>query len=100
MATRGVRETVIGLPRLERLIRNFACVKVCCRVGFEVFLNPSLSSEMTAAPTHSTISLEVKQGSPEVSTAPVVLRRSESLVNKPKVECRQVELQTRWPLQL
>src|SRR6218665_2069700 len=36
-------------------------------------LNPSLSNEMTAAPIHSSISLEVKQGNPEVSTAPVVL---------------------------
>src|SRR6218665_3368119 len=40
---------------------------------------------MTAAPTHSSISLEVKQGNPEVSTAPVVLRRSERLVNKPRL---------------
>src|SRR6218665_1341022 len=53
---------------------------------------------MTAAPNHSSISLEVKQGSPEVSTAPVVLRRSERLVNKPKVDCRQVALQPRWPI--
>src|SRR6218665_3142314 len=45
---------------------------------------------MTAAPTHSSISLKVRQVSPEVSTAPVVLRRSERLVNKPKVHvhCR------------
>src|SRR6218665_2696649 len=53
-------------------------------------LNPSLSNEMTAAPIHSSISLEAKQGNPEVSTAPVVLRRSERMVNKPKVDYRQV----------
>src|SRR6218665_2965604 len=52
---------------------------------------------MTAAPTHSSISLEVKQGNPEVSTAPVVLRRSERLVTKPKVDYRQVALLPRWP---
>src|SRR6218665_28972 len=52
---------------------------------------------MTAAPTHSSISLEVKQGNPEVSTAPVVLRRSERLVNKTKVDYRQVAFLPRWP---
>src|SRR6218665_2968085 len=52
---------------------------------------------MTAAPTHSSISLEVKQGNPEVSTAPVVLRRSERLVNKPKADYRQVAFLPRWP---
>src|SRR6218665_2245998 len=54
---------------------------------------------MTAAPTHSSISLEARQGNPAVvSTAPVVLRRSERLVNKPKVDYRQVALQPRWPM--
>src|SRR6218665_3516592 len=50
-------------------------------------LNPSLSNEMTAAPNHSTIILEAK-----VSTAPVVPRRSEGLV-----DYRQVALLPRWP---
>ena len=61
-------------------------------------LNPSLSNEMTEAPNHSSLSLEAKQGNPEVSTAPVVLRRSELLVNKPKVDYRQVALKMRWPI--
>src|SRR6218665_2360810 len=39
-----------------------------------------------------------KQDNPEVSTVPVVLRRSERLVNKPKVDYRQVALQPRWPI--
>ena len=90
LATRGVRETVI--PRLERIGTSPASKFV---VGLD--LNPSLSSEMTAAPTHSSISLEAKQGNPEVSTAPVVLRRSERLVNKPKVDYRQVAFLPRWP---
>src|SRR6218665_1763456 len=50
-------------------------------------LNPSLSNEMTAAPNHSTIILEAK-----VSTALVVPRRSERLV-----DYRQVALLPRWP---
>src|SRR6218665_2864689 len=61
-------------------------------------LNPSLSNEMAVAPHHSTISLEAKQANPQVSTAPVVPRRSERLVNKPKVDYRQVALQPRWPI--
>src|SRR6218665_2187458 len=68
--TREVLETVIH--RLERLEASPVPKFVA---GLD--LNPSLSNEMTAAPTHSSISLEVKQGNPEVSTAPVVLRRSE-----------------------
>ena len=64
VATRGVRETVI--PRLKRIGTSPASKFVA---GLE--LNLSLSSEMTAAPTHSSISLEIKQGSPEVLTAPV-----------------------------
>src|SRR6218665_529256 len=90
VATRGVRET--GIPRLERIGTSPASKFVLI-----LDLNPSLSSEMTAAPTHSSISLEIKQGSPEVLTAPVVLHRSERLVNKPKVDYRQIALQTRWP---
>src|SRR6218665_1859112 len=88
--TREVLETVIhGLERLEASpVPKFVA-------GLD--LNPSLSNEMTAAPTHSSISLEVKQGNPEVSTAPVVLRRSERLVNKPKVDYRQVAFLPRWP---
>ena len=61
-------------------------------------MNPSLSSEMTAAPNHSTISLEARQNHTEVSTASVVLRRSERLVNKPKLDYRQVALQPKWPI--
>src|SRR6218665_1271078 len=68
--TREVLETVIH--RLERLEASPVPKFVA---GLD--LNPSLSNEMTAAPNHSSISLEVKQGNPEVSTAPVVLRRSE-----------------------
>src|SRR6218665_3810087 len=89
--TREVLETVIH--RLERLETSPVPTFVA---GLD--LNPSLSNEMTAAPNHSSISLEVKQGSPEVSTAPVVLGRSERLVNKPKVDCRQVALQPRWSI--
>src|SRR6218665_3454636 len=70
--TREVLETVIH--RLERLEASPVPKFVA---GLD--LNPSLSNEMTAAPTHSSISMEVKQGNPEVSTAPVVLRRSERL---------------------
>ena len=62
--TREVLETVIH--RLERLEASSVPKFVA---GLD--LNPSLSNEMTAAPTHSTIGLEVKQGNPEVSTAPV-----------------------------
>src|SRR6218665_1107256 len=88
--TREVLETVIhGLERLEASpVPKFVA-------GLD--LNPSLSNEMTAAPTHSSISLEVKQGNAEVSTAPVVLRRSERLVNKPKVDYRQVAFLPIWP---
>src|SRR6218665_3641421 len=68
--TREVLETVIH--RLERLEASPVPKFVA---GLD--LNPSLSNEMAAAPTPSSISLEVKQGNPEVSTAPVVLRRSE-----------------------
>src|SRR6218665_557922 len=88
--TREVLETVIH--RLERLESSPVPKFVA---GLD--LNPSLSNEMTAAPTHSSISLEVKRGNPEVSTAPVVLRRSERLVNKPKVDYRQVAFLPRWP---
>src|SRR6218665_2753174 len=87
--TREVLETVIH--RLERLEAS-PVPKFVAGLG----LNPSLSNEMTAAPIHSSISLEVKQGNPEVSTAPVVLRRSKRLVNKPKVDYRQVALLPRW----
>ena len=90
VSTRGVRETVI--PRLEHIGTSPASKFLA---GLES--NPSLSNVMTAAPTHSTISLEVKQGNPEVSTAPVVLRRSERLVTEPKVDYRQVALKMRWP---
>src|SRR6218665_3933884 len=90
VSTRGVRETVI--PRLEHIGTSPASKFVA---GLD--LNPSLSGEMTAAGNHSTISLEVKQGNPEVSMAPVVLRRSERLVNEPKVAYRQVALKMRWP---
>src|SRR6218665_3993498 len=85
--TREVLETVIH--RLERLEASPVPKFVA-----GVDLNPSLSNKMTAAPTHLFISLEAKQGNPEVSTAPVVLRRSERLVNKPKVDYRQ----PRWPI--
>src|SRR6218665_2064654 len=88
--TREVLETVIH--RLERLEASPVPKFVA---GLD--LNPSLSNEMTAAPTHSSISLEVKQGNPEVSAAAVVLRRSERLVTKPKVDYRQVALLPRWP---
>src|SRR6218665_505563 len=88
--TREALETVIH--RLERLEASPVPKFVA---GLD--LNPSLSNEMTAAPIHSSISLEVKQGNPEVSTAPVVLRRRERLVNKPKVDYRQVEFLPRWP---
>src|SRR6218665_1468123 len=53
--TREVLETVIH--RLERLEASPVPKFVA---GLD--LNPSLSNEMTAAPTHSSISLEVKQG--------------------------------------
>src|SRR6218665_960606 len=88
--TREALETVIH--RLERLEASPVPKFIA---GLD--LNPSLSNEMTAAPTHSSISREVKQGNPEVSTAPVVLRRSERLVNKSKVDYRQVSLLPRWP---
>src|SRR6218665_3512586 len=88
--TREALETVIH--RLERLEASPVPKFVA---GLD--LNPSLSNEMTAAPTHSSISLEVKQGNPEVSTAPVVLRRSERLVNKTKVDYRQVAFLPRRP---
>src|SRR6218665_715646 len=80
--TREVLETVIH--RLERLEASPVPKFVA---GLDV--NHSLSTEMTAAPTHSPISLGVKQCNPEVSTAPVVPRRSERLVTKPKVDYRQ-----------
>src|SRR6218665_2669157 len=88
--TREALETVIH--RLERLEASPVPKFVA---GLD--LNPSLSNEMTAAPIHSSISLEVKQGNPDVSMAPVVLRRSERLVNKPKVDYRQVAFLPRWP---
>src|SRR6218665_2693368 len=84
--TREVLETVIH--RLERLETSPVPKFVA---GLD--LNISLSNEMTVAPHHSTISLEAKQGNPEVSTAPVVLRRSERLVNRPKVDYRHIALQ-------
>src|SRR6218665_2381419 len=91
--TREVLETVIR--RLEGLDASPVPTFVA---GLD--LNPTLSNEMTAAPTHSSISLKVRHVSPEVSTAPVVLRRSERLVNKPKVHVdhRQVGPQSRWPI--
>ena len=76
--TRDVLETVIH--RLKRLETSPVPKFVA---GLD--LNFSLSNEMTKAPHHTTISLEAKQGTTEVSTAPVVLRRSDRLVNKPKV---------------
>src|SRR6218665_3853303 len=88
--TREVLETVIH--RLERLEASPVPKFV---EGLD--LNPSLSNEMTAAPTHSSISLAVKQGNPEVSTAPVVLPRSERLVTKPKIDYPQVALLPTWP---
>src|SRR6218665_2897455 len=93
--TRGALET-IGAFQAEvrtaqiRAPRNFACAKVFCLVRFEV-LNPSHSGEMTVAPYHSTIESEVVIG-------PSVLRRSERLLKKPKVDYRQVALQPRWPV--
>ena len=53
-------------------------------------LNPSHLGEMTVAPYHSTIESEVVIG-------PGVLRWSEWLLSKPKVDYRQVALQSRWP---
>src|SRR6218665_3660693 len=91
LETREVLENVIH--RLERLEASPVPKFVA---GLD--LNPSLSTEITVAPHHSTISLEVKQGNPEVSTTLVVLRRSERLANKLKVEYRQVALQPRWPI--
>src|SRR6218665_2747628 len=79
--TREVLETVIH--RLERLEASPVPKFVA-----GLILNPSLSNEMTAAPVHSPIILEAK-----VSTAPVVPRRSERLV-----DYRQVALQPRWPI--
>ena len=67
--TKEVLETV----RLERL-ETSPVPKFAERID----LNPSHSGEMTAAPYHSTIESEVEMG-------PGVLRRSESLLNKPKV---------------
>src|SRR6218665_1741479 len=78
--TRGVLGTV--RHRLERLETSKASKFVA---GLD--LKPSLSNEMTAAPNHSTIILKAK-----VSTAPVVPRRSERLV-----DYRQVALLPRWP---
>ena len=82
--TREVLETV--MHRLERLetspVPKFAAV---------IDLNPSHSGEMTATPYHSTIESEVVMNNG-------VLRRSEGLLNKPKVDYRQVALQPRWPL--
>src|SRR6218665_655160 len=42
-------------------------------------------------PYHSTIE-------PEIVVSPGVLRRSERLLNKPKVDYRPVAHQTRWPM--
>src|SRR6218665_2027605 len=77
--TRGVLGTV--RHRLERLENSPASKFVA---GLD--LNPSLSNEVTAAPNHSTIILEAN-----VSTAPVVPRRSERLV-----DYRQVAFLPRW----
>src|SRR6218665_2609814 len=88
--TQEVLETVIH--RLERLETSPVPKFVA---GLD--LNPSLSNGMTEAPNHSSLSLEAKQGNPEVSTATFVLRRSERLVTKPKVDYRQVALLPRWP---
>src|SRR6218665_3984305 len=80
--TREVLETV--MHKLEHLetspVPKFAA-------GLD--LNPSHSGEMTAASYHSTIESEVVMG-------PGVLRRSERLLNKPKVDYRQVALQPMW----
>ena len=89
--TRGALETIGAfqaemLHRLERLetspVPKFAA-------GLD--MNPNLSSGTTVAPYHSTIE-------PEIVIGPGVLRRSERLINKLKVDYRQVALQTRWPL--
>src|SRR6218665_1245012 len=87
--TREFLEIVIH--RLERLETSPAP-----RFVARLDLNPSLSNEMTEAPHHLTISLEDKQGNPEVSTPPVALRTSERLLNKPKVDYHQVALQPVW----
>src|SRR6218665_3461208 len=83
--TREVLEIVVH--RLERLetspVPKFAA-------GLDT--NPSLSNEMTVAPYNSTISLEAHQGNPEISAGPGILRRSERLINKPKVDYHQVAL--------
>jgi len=94
METRGVLETVTH--RLERL-ETSPVPKFVARLD----LNPSLSSEMTVPPHHSearSSSLEARSSNPEVSMAPVALRRSERLVNKPEVDYRQIALQPRWPI--
>src|SRR6218665_2411714 len=64
------------MHRLERLETS-----PVSRFAAGIDLNPSHSGEMTAAPCHSTIESEVVMG-------PGVLRRSERLLNKPKVDYR------------
>src|SRR6218665_1978566 len=74
---REVLETV--MHRLQRLETS-----PVPKVAAGLDLNPSHSGEMTAAPYHSTIASEVVMGLS-------VLRRSERLLSKPKVDYRQVE---------
>src|SRR6218665_879987 len=72
------------MRRLERLETSHV-PKFAAGLDF----NPSHSGEMTVAPYHSTIESEVV-------IRPGVLRRSERLLKKPKVDYRQVALQPRW----
>src|SRR6218665_3804343 len=82
--TREVLENV--MHRLERL-ETSSVPKLAAGLD----LNPSHSGEMVEVPYHSNIESEVVTG-------PGVLRRSEILLNKPKVDYRQVALQPRKPI--
>src|SRR6218665_1870634 len=81
--TREVLETV--MHRLE-LLETSPVPKFVAGLD----MNPSLPNETTVAPYHSTIILEAHQSNPEVSAGPGILRRSERLINKSKVDYRQV----------
>ena len=83
--TKEVLENVI--LRLERLYSLQTSPVPKFAPGLD--LNPSLLSEMTVAPYHSTIEPEIGPG---------VLRRRERLINKPTVDYRQETLQPRWPI--
>src|SRR6218665_2350262 len=74
------------MHRLERLETSSVS-----KLAAGLDLNPSHSGEMAEVPYHSTIESEVVTG-------PGVLRRSEILLNKPKVDYRQVALQPRKPI--